>query len=84
VVYYGPLAQQHKLIKRISLANTFLAVGAAPFILEWADHISVVSRYGLATSLVLFGLLTTGLYAARSALAPCCLDGAPAAPAAAA
>ncbi|KAG2438408.1 hypothetical protein HYH02_010863 [Chlamydomonas schloesseri] len=60
VVYYGPLSQQHKLLKRISIANTLVAAAAAPAIVTWADNISLVSRYGLASSLVLFGLITTG------------------------
>lgn len=46
--------------QRISIANTLVASAAAPAIVTWADNISLVSRYGLATSLVLFGLITTG------------------------
>ncbi|KAG2433717.1 hypothetical protein HXX76_008084 [Chlamydomonas incerta] len=60
VVYLGPLSQQHKLLKRISIANTLVAAAAAPAIVAWADNISLVSRYGLAGSMVLFGLITTG------------------------
>jgi hypothetical protein len=46
-------------LQRISLANTALALAAAPAII-WFTDISYVSRVGLATSLALFGLLTTG------------------------
>ncbi|EFJ43147.1 hypothetical protein VOLCADRAFT_119166, partial [Volvox carteri f. nagariensis] len=63
VVYLGPLSQQHKLLKvegRISIANTLVAAAAAPAIVAFADNISLVSRYGLATSLLLFGVATTG------------------------
>ncbi|GLI64615.1 hypothetical protein VaNZ11_007925 [Volvox africanus] len=60
VAYLGPLSQQHKLLKRISIANTVVAAAAAPAIVAFADNISLVSRYGLAASLVLFGLATTG------------------------
>jgi hypothetical protein len=51
--------------QRISLANTALAMVAAPAIWYYTD-ISYVSRVGLGTSLVMFGLLTTG--AARTAV----------------
>lgn len=60
VVYFGPLSQQHKLLKRISITNTVVALGAAPAIVTWADGVSMVSRVGLAASLVFFGILTTG------------------------
>ncbi|GFR49560.1 hypothetical protein Agub_g11606 [Astrephomene gubernaculifera] len=60
VTYQGPLSQQHKLLKRISISNTLIAFAAAPAIVAFADGISMVSRYGLATSLVFFGLITTG------------------------
>lgn len=60
VHYIGPLSQQHKLLKRISIANTAIALTAAPLIVQYAENISLVSRYGLAASLVFFGLLTTG------------------------
>ncbi|KAG2491596.1 hypothetical protein HYH03_010162 [Edaphochlamys debaryana] len=60
VVYEGPLSSQHKLLKRISITNTLIATAAAPAIVELADNISMVSRYGLAASLVFFGMITTG------------------------
>ncbi|KXZ53426.1 hypothetical protein GPECTOR_7g1324 [Gonium pectorale] len=60
VVYHGPLSSQHKLLKRISITNTVVACAAAPAIVAFADNISLVSRYGLAGSLVFFGLITTG------------------------
>ncbi|GIL73489.1 hypothetical protein Vretimale_5233 [Volvox reticuliferus] len=60
VEYVGPLSQQHKLLKRISIANTVVAAAAAPAIVAFADNISLVSRYGLAASLLLFGIATTG------------------------
>lgn len=47
------------LAQRISISNTVIAICAAPVIVAYAD-VSYVSRVGLASSLVLFGLLTTG------------------------
>uniref|UniRef100_A0A7S0UJZ4 Uncharacterized protein n=1 Tax=Polytomella parva TaxID=51329 RepID=A0A7S0UJZ4_9CHLO len=57
--YLGPLSYQHKLLKMISITNTAVAFGAAPYIIEFAD-VSMASRYGLAASLVFFGMITTG------------------------
>eukprot|EP00798_Chlamydomonas_sp_ICE-L_P010216 gene10216-8132_t len=59
VFYAGPLSKTHKILKRISIANTAIAFGAAPYILEFGD-ISYASRIGLASTLVFFGLITTG------------------------
>ena len=44
----------------ISLSNTAIAIAAAPAIMNFAEHISYVSRVGLSSSLVFFGILTTG------------------------
>jgi hypothetical protein len=54
--WYGvtPVHLQH-----ISLANTLIAFCAAPVIIEYAE-VSYASRVGLAASLVLFGVITTG------------------------
>ncbi|GAX76095.1 hypothetical protein CEUSTIGMA_g3538.t1 [Chlamydomonas eustigma] len=60
VHYEGPLSKTHKLLKIVSLSNTAIACAAAPAIIMYADHISYVSRVGLSSSLVLFGILTTG------------------------
>ncbi len=46
--------------QRISITNTVVALGAAPAIVTWADGVSMVSRVGLAASLVFFGIITTG------------------------
>jgi len=46
-------------MQRISLANTALALAAAPSIVVYADA-SFATRIGLATSLAFFGLMTTG------------------------
>lgn len=43
----------------VSISNTVLALGAAPLIMMYAD-ISYVSRVGIATTLTLFGVSTTG------------------------
>ena len=51
-------------LQRISIANTSLAFAAAPAIVMYAE-VSLVSRYGLAGSLVFFGLLTTGAQCAH-------------------
>ncbi|MEW5318709.1 MAG: hypothetical protein WDW38_009907 [Sanguina aurantia] len=59
VDYVGPLADQHKLLKRISLSNTGIALVSAPLIIMYAEA-SETMRMGLAGSLVFFGLLTTG------------------------
>ena len=47
-------------VQMISLSNTAIACAAAPAIMHLADHISYVSRVGLSSSLVIFGILTTG------------------------
>ena len=57
--YLGPLASSHKILKRVSLGNTLIACAAAPYIMASAESISYVSRVGLSSSLVFFGLLTT-------------------------
>lgn len=59
VLYEGPLSKSHKILKMVSISNTLIACAAAPAIMTYAD-ISYVSRVGLAASMVLFGLLTTG------------------------
>lgn len=59
VHYLGPLSSSHKILKRVSLANTMIACMAAPYIMTSAESISYVSRIGLSTSLVFFGLITT-------------------------
>ncbi|GIL49661.1 hypothetical protein Vafri_5943 [Volvox africanus] len=56
-VTFPPPSPTHQ---RISIANTVVAAAAAPAIIAFADNISLVSRYGLAASLVLFGIATTG------------------------
>lgn len=57
--YLGPLASSHKILKRVSLGNTLIACSAAPYIMTSAETMSYVSRVGLSSSLVFFGLLTT-------------------------
>lgn len=46
-------------LQRISITNTLIAIAAAPAIIEWGN-VSYVSRVALATSMVFFGLITTG------------------------
>lgn len=57
--YVGPLSKTHRLLKRVSLGNTAVSLGAAPLIIEYANA-SLPSRIGLAISFAFFGLLTTG------------------------
>ncbi|KAF5830768.1 hypothetical protein DUNSADRAFT_14070 [Dunaliella salina] len=59
VEYHGPLSKTHSLLKRISIANTSLALAAAPAIVLYADA-SLTTRIGLAISLAMFGVMTTG------------------------
>jgi len=59
VEYLGPLSKTHTLLKRISIANTSLALAAAPAIVMYADA-SFATRIGLAISLAMFGVMTTG------------------------
>lgn len=59
VTYIAPLAKTHRSLKGVSLANTAIALIAAPFILLYAD-VSYVSRVGLSASMAIFGILTTG------------------------
>ncbi len=54
--------------QRVSIANTAIALVAAPLIVTYAD-VSYVTRVGLATSLALFGVLTTGAAAGLLAAA---------------
>lgn len=43
----------------VSIGNTLIAFAAAPAIIYYTE-ISYISRMGLASSMVLFGILTTG------------------------
>ncbi len=60
VAYYPLAASLIHSPQMVSLSNTAIAFAAAPAIIHFADNISYLSRVGLSSTLVIFGVLTTG------------------------
>uniref|UniRef100_A0A383W2Y6 Transmembrane protein 186 n=1 Tax=Tetradesmus obliquus TaxID=3088 RepID=A0A383W2Y6_TETOB len=59
VVYEGFFARPHKRLKYASLLNSFASFAAAPAIISYSSA-SPIARVAVATSVLMFALITTG------------------------